>query len=90
MSRADDSQSIYGFCPKCGDKSCDGECVSFKVRFQGKWLIQTPSWSGGTWTENRAEAKVFIGPEFFATHYPQFEIVREPAEDTDDRFGSPE
>lgn len=28
MSRKDGSQSLDGFCPHCGDKSCDMECQS--------------------------------------------------------------
>lgn len=50
----------------------------FVVTFKGKYLIETPNWNAGTWTENRDEATQFEVEDvlnFFPKYYPQFTVM---------------
>ncbi len=49
----------------------------FVVVHKGKYLISTPDWNGGRWTNDPLGATVYSEVEFFQQFYPQFE--RQPA-----------
>lgn len=46
----------------------------FKVKYAGRYLIETPYWTEGKWTDKTEEATVFTDTFYFVTNYPNFQL----------------